>query len=120
MRIVLSWPHSGLSPNARLHWARRAKLIKLARAEAAALTYDAMSLGLREIRLHFRSMETIPLTVRFVPPDRRWRDDDGMIGSFKAMRDGIADALGVNDVKFRPQYQFADPCKPGRVEVELG
>lgn len=120
MRVILSWPHSGLSPNARLHWAKRAKLIKLARAEAAALTYDVMSLGLREIRLHFRSMETIPLTVRFVPPDNRRRDRDNMVACCKAFMDGVSDALGVNDAKFRPQYQFADPCKPGRVEVELG
>lgn len=65
------------------------------------------------------SDEPIPMTVTFIPPDRRHRDDDGMIGSFKHARDGIADALGVNDRRFRPTYVFAEPEKPGRVEVEV-
>ncbi len=61
----------------------------------------------------------IPMTITFVPPDRRHRDDDGMIGAFKHARDGIADALGVDDRRFRPQYVFADAEKPGRVVVEI-
>lgn len=61
----------------------------------------------------------IAVAIRFYPPDRRHRDDDNMIGAFKAARDGIADALGVNDRRFRPVYYFETPEKPGRVEVEL-
>ncbi|KQM58771.1 hypothetical protein ASE65_10430 [Sphingomonas sp. Leaf16] len=59
------------------------------------------------------------MTIRFVPPDHRRRDDDGMIGAFKHGRDGIADALGVDDHSFRPTYEFAEPEKPGRVVVEI-
>jgi crossover junction endodeoxyribonuclease RusA len=61
----------------------------------------------------------IALLVTFYPPDARRRDDDNMIGAFKAHRDGIADAMGVDDHRFKAQYKFADPCKPGRVEVEF-
>ena len=61
----------------------------------------------------------IRMTITFVPPDRRHRDDDNMIASLKSARDGIADALGVNDRRFRPNYVFAEPEKPGRVEVEI-
>ena len=65
------------------------------------------------------STDQIRMTITFVPPDRRHRDDDNMIASLKAARDGIADALGVNDRRFRPNYVFAEPEKPGRVEVEI-
>ena len=50
----------------------------------------------------------------------RRRDDDNMVGSFKAYRDGIADALGVDDRRFRPHYFFEDAEKPGRIDVEIG
>lgn len=62
---------------------------------------------------------SIALTITFVPPDRRQRDHDNMIASTKALQDGIADALGVNDRRFRASYVFAEPEKPGRVEVAI-
>jgi crossover junction endodeoxyribonuclease RusA len=40
------------------------------------------------------------LWLDFYAPDKRRRDDDNMIASFKAGRDGIADALGVDDHRF--------------------
>lgn len=63
---------------------------------------------------------TIPMTITFNPPDRRQRDDDNAIASFKAARDGIALGLGVDDRVFRPTYVFGDPIKGGRVLVEIG
>lgn len=32
----------------------------------------------------------------------------------------IAEALGVNDARFLPSYEFAEPAKPGRVLVTVG
>ena len=40
-------------------------------------------------------LEALPLYLTFYPPDKRKRDDDNMISSFKAGRDGIAQALGL-------------------------
>jgi crossover junction endodeoxyribonuclease RusA len=61
------------------------------------------------------------LKVVFYQPDKRRRDDDGMIAAFKAGRDGVADALGVDDHGFRPEYVFADePVKWGKVVVTIG
>jgi hypothetical protein len=31
----------------------------------------------------------------------------------------IADALGVNDARFLPSYEFAPPASPGGVIIEL-
>ena len=52
-------------------------------------------------------------------PDKRHRDADNAISSLKAHFDGIAEALGVNDKRFLPSFEFCEPEKPGRVEVVL-
>lgn len=117
MRIVLPWPDKRLSPNARVHWRAKAPVKVKARADATLATYAALECGLRDVRQALSGEGPLPVTVTFYPPDRRHRDDDNMIGAFKSLRDGIADALGVNDRRFRPQYVFADPVKPGKIEV---
>lgn len=61
---------------------------------------------------------TIHVWLTFVPPDRRKRDDDNMIAAFKPGRDGMADALGVDDSRFRLHIEVADRVG-GMVEVRL-
>lgn len=58
----------------------------------------------------------VHVRVRFVPPDRRG-DRVNFANRMKPYFDGIADALGINDARFLPSYEFAAPEKPGRVEV---
>ena len=119
MKIILPWPDARLSPNARLHWRAKVGPKQAAKIAAGHLTYAA-SRGLHDaLEAMQASDEPIPMTITFYPPDKRHRDDDNMIGAFKSWRDGIADALSVNDRRFRPHYIFADPCKPGRVEVDI-
>lgn len=118
--IVLPWPDKRLSPNARLHWRPKAVVTAKARADAHLLALEAAGYSLGTIRTLLAGDAPIPVHVTFYPPDRRHRDDDGMVASFKAARDGIADALHVNDRRFRPEYHFAEPEKPGRVEVTVG
>jgi len=48
----------------------------------------------------FPSAGRLHLWLDFYPPDRRHRDDDGLLSSLKAARDGIADALGIDDNRF--------------------
>lgn len=117
MIIVLPWPDPKLSPNARIHFRPKAALTRLAR-EKAGWTAKATK-GFQEAQKALQGDGPIPVTVTFYPPDRRHRDDDNMIGSCKAFRDGVADALGVNDRRFRASYTIAEPCKPGRVEIAL-
>lgn len=117
MIVTLPWPDKRLSPNARLHWSKVPKA--QARADGAKAAYAAMG-GCREVRAAVAKMDLIPLKVTFYPPDRRHRDEDNLIASLKAYRDGIADALGVNDRKFRSLYFIAGPEKPARVEVSVG
>lgn len=115
--IVLPWPDKRLSPNARQHWAVLAKVKKQARHDAYILATVALSLKSKKAIAAIEGH--IPIEVRFYPPDKRHRDDDNMVASFKAARDGIADSLGVDDRRFRPVYRFMDPLPPGRVEIEI-
>lgn len=90
--VTLPWPPSELSPNARVHWAQRSRVAKKYREACYVLCKRA--------NLVAPQSERIVLMADFYPPDRRHRDDDNMIASFKSGRDGIADALGVDDNRF--------------------
>lgn len=120
MIVRLPWPDPRLNPNARLHWRVKKGVVKKARNDAAYLTYDAMPCGAKEVRQHFAGEGKIDVSIRFYPPDNRHRDADNMVAMLKFALDGIADALGVNDRRFKPVFYFEDADKPGRVEVTLG
>jgi Holliday junction resolvase RusA-like endonuclease len=94
MELTLPWPSKDLSPNGRVHWARKAKAAKAARADANLLTIAAgwPQCVLPSGRLH--------LWLDFYPPTKRLPDDDNMLSRCKAYRDGIADALGIDDKRF--------------------
>lgn len=94
MKLTLPWPDRALHPNARVHWSKKAKATKAARwlAYMTALEAGWHRQALPEGKLH--------LWLDFMPPDRRRRDDDGLLSSFKAYRDGLADALKIDDHRF--------------------
>lgn len=119
MKIILPWPDKRLSPNARVHWRAKVDPKKDARSDAANATYVALGRGLRDVRASLAGDSPIPVSITFYPPDGRRRDRDNAQASLKHALDGIADALGVDDYRFRPTYAFAEPKKPGRVEVAI-
>jgi crossover junction endodeoxyribonuclease RusA len=92
--LILPWPHKDLSPNARVHWRQKAQTTKNVRKAAMimAMQADWSGASLPEGRLH--------LHVTFYPPTKRLPDDDNMLARFKPYRDGIADALGIDDKRF--------------------
>lgn len=60
------------------------------------------------------------LWMTFYPPDKRHRDDDNLIASFKSGRDGMAEAIGIDDKRFRLHPFVSDVTKPGgTVEVTI-
>ena len=61
----------------------------------------------------------ILLLVTICPPDRRKRDDDNTLAAWKAGRDGLADALGVDDNRFRCLPNIGEPVKGGAIVVEV-
>jgi hypothetical protein len=58
----------------------------------------------------------IKVTVAFRPP-RKNVDDDGVLSSCKAYLDGISDALGVNDNRFRVFIRREAQTKGGLVRI---
>lgn len=118
--IVLPWPDKRVFPNAKraVHWTVYRKAEKEQRETGCILACSALPIAAR--RAIAATEGHIALKVTFYPPDNRHRDDDGMIGAFKHLRDGIADALQIDDRRFRAHYFFEAAEKPGRVEVTLG
>ncbi len=112
--LKLSWPDRTLSPNARPFWAVKARAAKKARREAYFSTIETLS------RCRLRKVKEVFLRYTFVPPDRRGRDDDNLIASMKPYRDGIAQALGVDDVVFHTAgADFDKPHRPAHVIVTV-
>jgi len=59
-------------------------------------------------------------TVEYRPPPRSRPDDDGVIGACKAYRDGIAQALGVDDGCFRLSAPVRGPrAKHGAIIITV-
>lgn len=85
--IVVTLPIRTVSEsNVRTHWAQRAK-----RAKGQRLT---VALRLRPEVIGRRVMPCVVTLTRISP---RMLDDDNLRGATKAVRDGVADALGVDD-----------------------
>jgi crossover junction endodeoxyribonuclease RusA len=114
-KIVLAWPDSRLSPNARVHWSAKSRAAKSAKSAAF---YLARSAGV--VSTGTDDSGAVNLEIAFFPPDNRGRDMDNAIASLKSALDGIAQAMGVNDNSFRLSFAWQRPAKPGRVEVVIG
>ena len=111
MRIILPWPTKDLSPNARGHWAIKARDKKAYRALCA---WETQSQGLGRIYA-----ERLHLKITFVPPNRRARDLDNLLASLKSGLDGLCDVLGVDDSKWSIEISKADDRIGGFVEIEV-
>ena len=109
--LLLPWPPTACNPNARGHWSKKSKAAKAYRTECYFMARTA-KLAVPEGR--------IILSLEFVPPDKRRRDDDNLVAAFKSGRDGLADALGIDDRRFVTQIQISEETtKGGAVRVRL-
>lgn len=104
--VLLPWPPKELSPNARGHWAKRSRAAKRYRMQCFLLARKA---GL------VAPLGRLLLSLEFLPPTARRRDDDNLLASFKAGRDGLADAMRIDDSVFVSQVQLSKQVHPGGV-----
>lgn len=112
--IIFGWPDRALHPNERVHWSKKAVSAKAARRTAFLLAFEAgwKNVQWPEGRLH--------LWITFFPPDRRRRDDDGLLTSFKPFRDGIADLIGIDDNRFVSHPLVSEEIRvPGQMVVRI-
>lgn len=112
MTVMLGWPPRKLNPNVRTHHYELGRLKKLYRHACYFTALQAAGVGkwtyAGDIRLH----------MVFVPPTRHQRDEDNLIASMKAGLDGLADALKVNDRRFRLSHEVSDQIG-GYVLIQL-
>lgn len=99
-KVVFAWPPIQLSPNARCHFMELPKWKNQYRRDCAFLAHAA---GLRQYRDALRSLDG-PIAFGldfFPPPGGRRYDEDNAEAAFKAGQDGLADALTIDDSRFR-------------------
>ena len=112
--ITLPWPANDLRPNARPHWAAKARAVKKARIEAA---WSCKAAGIRKGDPDIP--QALRVTAVFSPPTSHARDDDNMLSACKAYFDGIADFIGVDDSKWSIAIRREPVVKGGAVRIEL-
>lgn len=112
-QVILPFPPVELSPNWRGHWSTHSSAAREYRRMCWALALDAKLRVPDYARgvaadggpIPASNSEAVggPIYVRldFFPPSRARRDDDNVPASFKAGRDGVADALACDDARFR-------------------
>ena len=106
MRIVLPYPPPALWPNKRPHWSAKAR---------ATRSYRHWT------KMAANGAKAGPIRLPFCPKPLGQKPDlDNCIAAAKALQDGLADAMGVNDRELRFTYEMGDRCKDGAVIVEIG
>lgn len=115
MLINLPWPPSVLNPNDKSHWAVKSRAARMYRNMCLVLAKNAAQAQ----KYRCTGLNKIDFSLEFCPPDRRRRDDDNMLASFKAGRDGVADALSVDDNKFVTSFEVGEPVEDGVVVVRI-
>lgn len=117
--ITLPWPARALSPNCRAHWA-----VKHIKAKAYK---DHATLIATIARKHASLRRWMPgeaawakVDVQFTPPTAARRDQDNLIASMKSAFDGIAQAIGIDDSRWRlGTIEITAPRRPGCVTVTI-
>lgn len=111
MTIDLPWPPSTLRPNASSpgNWRRKSDAAKRYKA-------DCLILSLALPKLEPKQMT---VSLEFCPPDKRRRDIDNMLSSFKQGLDAVSQAIGVDDYLFDLNLKRGEPVKNGLVRVSL-
>lgn len=150
MTITLPLPAKELSPNSRTHPIKKSTITRAARQLAFFMTLAALGVRNCPARILLKDRRTFgidhkkPLknsdyhrvssllfpadipppktfTLKFYFPTNRNRDDDNAAASCKAYRDGIADALRIDDhnlsLATTPEL-LLDPVRP-RLEITL-
>lgn len=107
--ISLPWPPSILSPNARPHWAAKARAFKAYKTACW-----------KELLPHRKTLKgKTRFRVVFIPPDKHKRDLDNCIAAAKAAQDALAIVCGVNDSGFSPAWEIRGTCKGGALLIEV-
>jgi crossover junction endodeoxyribonuclease RusA len=111
--VSLPWPPKELKPNARPHWATKAKAVKKYKVDCRWC--------LLEQRIHYLgTLDRILLSIVFRPPSKRAFDLDNALAASKSGIDAISDSIGIDDRYFSYQISRGEQVKHGRIDVSIG
>lgn len=110
--LTFPFPNSKLSGNSR----KAHRYLTRERQAARELGYWTAI----EAKLSFSGAKPLEFYMLICPPDRRRRDDDNVLSAFKSTRDGIFQALCLDDSLIRRTVLERGDVEPGgAVYVEL-
>jgi len=119
--ITLPLPARELSPNARVHWAKKSKITKKARRTAFVLATAAVIRALAPSCHTFPHWKKAKMQIKAYFKTRRFPDPTNFMASLKSYEDGIADAGVVENDRGlwpeRPEF-FTDKANP-RIEITI-
>lgn len=113
IEFFLNMKISGLNKSARFqHWGKQANVTKKQRTYSAVVSSNhIVASGIETCKKY---------KIKLTRYGKRILDDDNLSGGFKHVRDGIADALGVDDgsgdIKF--EY-FQEKSNEYKVKIEI-
>lgn len=115
IELTFPWPPAALSPNARTHWAVKAKAAKKYKSDCLWICTIMNRAG----KLHANKISQNLISITFNPPDNRRRDGDNLLSSVKQLIDAISDFTGIDDSKFTITFSKSTPVKHGAVKVVI-
>ena len=99
--LIVPYPPVPLSPNARPHWAHRAKVKARYREACHAWAAEQLRwLGLSEYQVDAMFCGRVLVEVCAFRVGQQRVDKDNLIASLKAGIDGVAEVLRIDDVQF--------------------
>lgn len=117
--VVPMTPSPDLSPNARVHWARKARAVTHTRNVARVATLQCVDAADRAViaaRLHIGYR----VEIAWERGRKGARDEDNALSMCKAILDGVADALEIDDARLHVRgISFDRTSRTGVVRVTL-
>jgi crossover junction endodeoxyribonuclease RusA len=87
--IRLPWTSPPLSLNDRSHWRKRAADVQATRAGAA------LAVAIQHPSLGFKPLAHIDVRLTYIPRDKRRRDPDNLVATYKVCCDALVDPIGI-------------------------
>lgn len=110
--LTLPWPLTELSPNARVHWGRKAKAAKRYKHHCLmACIVGKLKSPVMDGQLH--------LWIDFHPPSNRRIDGDNALARIKHGIDAISEHLGIDDSMFVFHPSVKEKRTGGAVIVKI-
>lgn len=117
--LTLPFPPSGLSPNARLHFHEKRRIVASYRQSCQVDALNVRRDMERRLGMTFPLAVPVTMIVTFVLPTHQRRDWTNLIGSFKAGEDGLVDAGLLPDDSIQAIGRVGYEWRRGKAAVEV-